>query len=237
MKHANLESSPTFPFKLEITRSNRKTLSLIVKSGKVEAKAPKYMHKVEIFDFVRQKKKWILKHIAEQKVQLTQRLVIAHGYDITFFGKPRRIKVVLTDYKQRVEISERLLVIYAYDDYTETLEKLFNKWLKEQACEYMTTQTIKYARRLGVERKLKRVKFRKTKSKWGHCQHDGTIQYNWLTMMAPKPVIDYLIAHETSHLVYMNHSEAFWKVVKRLCPEYNNLKEWLSVYGHRLWTE
>jgi len=238
MKQANLEIIPTFPFKFDITRSNRKTLSIIIKSGKVEAKAPRYMHKVEIFDFIRQKQRWIEKHIAEQEVKLTQRLIIAHSYQVCFFGKPRRIKVVLSASKRPgVLISERLLTITTRSDEPAVLEKLFNKWLKGQASEYMTSQTIKYARRLGVERKLKKVIFRKTKSKWGHCQHDGTIQYNWLTMMAPKPVIDYLIAHETSHLVHMNHSDAFWKVVKRLCPAYADLKDWLSIYGHRLWTE
>ena len=64
----------------------------------------------------------------------------------------------------------------------------------------MTSESWKVAKQLGVEHKLKKVVFRKTKSKWGHCCQNGTIQYNWLAMMAPKDVINYLIVHECSHL-------------------------------------
>ena len=194
------------------------------------------MPKVEIYDFLAQKQAWIQKHLAEQEVQLTQRLVLAEGHEVMFFGKPRRIKVILASSRPKIEITDKSLLIYSKSSEPGDLERHFNKWLKEQASEYMTTQTIKTARRLGVEHKLKDVVFRKTKTKWGHCQSDGTIQYNWLTMMAPKPVIDYLIAHECSHLVHMNHSKAFWQTVNSVCPDYRNLKDWLSTYGHRFWT-
>jgi predicted metal-dependent hydrolase len=135
------------------------------------------------------------------------------------------------------DITDDRLLIYSRSNEPEALEKHFSKWLKHQASEYMTTQTIKTARALGVEERLKEVIFRKTKTKWGHCGSDGTIQYNWLTMMAPKEVIDYLIAHESSHLVHMNHSKRFWQTVESICPDYKNLKDWLKTYGHRFWTE
>ena len=118
----------------------------------------------------------------------------------------------------------------------DKLEKLFNSWLMEQAREYMATQTIKYARELGVQRKLKDVVFRKTRTKWGHCCQDGTIQYNWLAMMAPREVVNYLIAHETSHLRHLDHSPRFWATVESLCPDYKELRSWLTDNGHRFWT-
>lgn len=232
----NLVNAPTFPFEFSITRSNRKTLSIIIKSGNVEIKSPIYTRNVEIFDFIRQKQNWIEKHLTEQEIKLSQRLVIAEGYDVLFFGKPRRIRIFHAR-QPKVELTNSSLRIYTRNGDPQELEKQFNQWLKYQASEYMTTQTIKMARKLGVERKLKKVVFRKTKTKWGHCENNGTIQYNWLTMMAPKPVIDYLIAHESSHLKHMNHSAKFWETVASICPDYLNLKDWLSTYGHRFWTE
>ncbi len=226
----------TFSFDFDIKRSKRKTLAIIVKSGKVEVKSPLFIKKVDIYNFVAEKKSWIEKHLAEQEVKLTQKLVITDGYDVMFFGKPRRIEVIYAG-KPKVEISDDRLLIYSRSNEPEVLEKHFSRWLKHQATEYMTTQTIKTARALGVEERLKEVIFRKTKTKWGHCGSDGTIQYNWLTMMAPKEVIDYLIAHESSHLIHMNHSKRFWQTVASVCPDYKNLKDWLKTYGHRFWTD
>ncbi len=231
-----MENFPTLSFNFEITRSNRKTLSIIIKSGKVEIKSPIYMPEVDIYRFILEKQHWIEKHLAEQEVKLTQKLVITDGYDVMFFGKPRRIEVIYAG-TPKVDITDDRLLIYSRSNEPEALEKHFSKWLKHQASEYMTTQTIKTARALGVEERLKEVIFRKTKTKWGHCGSDGTIQYNWLTMMAPKEVIDYLIAHESSHLVHMNHSKRFWQTVESICPDYKNLKDWLKTYGHRFWTE
>ncbi len=227
---------PTFPFEFEILRSKRKTLAIIIKSGELVVKSPKYVSDVDIYDFIRQKQNWIEKHLTEQEVKLTQRLVIADGHEVMFFGKPRRIEVILAK-RPKVDITDSRLLIYSRSSEPEELEKHFSRWLKLQASEYMTTQTIKTARALGVEERLKDVAFRKTKTKWGHCCTDGTIQYNWLTMMAPKPVIDYLIAHESSHLIHMNHSQKFWKTVASVCPDYKDLKDWLKTYGHRFWTE
>ena len=227
---------PTFFFDFNITRSKRKTLSIIIKSGKVEVKSPYNLPDVDIFAFVAEKQGWIEKHLAEQEVKLTQKLVITDGYDVMFFGQPRRIEVIYAS-RPKVEITDDRMLIYSRSNEPEVLEKHFSKWLKLQASEYMTTQTIKTARALGVEERLQEVVFRKTKTKWGHCGSDGTIQYNWLTMMAPKEVIDYLIAHESSHLVYMNHSKRFWQTVASVCPDYKNLKDWLKTYGHRFWTE
>lgn len=194
------------------------------------------MPEVDIFDFVAERQQWIEKHLAEQEVKLTQKLVITDGYEVMFFGRPRRIEVIYAG-RPKVEITDDRLLIYSRSNESDVLEKHFSKWLKLQASEYMTTQTIKTARTLGVEKRLKEVIFRKTKTKWGHCGSDGTIQYNWLTMMAPKEVIDYLIAHESSHLVHMNHSKQFWQTVGSVCPDYKNLKDWLKTYGHRFWTE
>ncbi len=216
---------PTFSFDFSVTRSKRKTLSIIIKSGNVEIKSPQNLPDVDIFSFITEKQRWIEKHLAEQEVKLTQKLVITGGYEVMFFGKPRRIEVIYAG-RPKVEITDDRLLIFSRSNEPEVLEKHFSKWLKHQASEYMTTQTIKTARALGVEERLKEVIFRKTKTKWGHCGSDGTIQYNWLTMMAPKEVIDYLIAHESCHLVHMNHSKRFWQTVASVCPDYKNLKDW-----------
>ena len=52
--------------------------------------------------------------------------------------------------------------------------------------------------------------------------------------MAPPEVLDYLAAHEVAHLVEMNHSERFWDVTRKLCPEMEKHKSWLRSHGNDL---
>jgi predicted metal-dependent hydrolase len=178
---------------------------------------------------------WILEQLTVQRAKLRERLVIADNREFPFLGKPRLIQVVIST-KQQALLKGDTLYLHVQARNRDKLEKLFHAWLLEQAKEYMATQTIKYARELGVEKKLKEVVFRKTRTKWGHCCEDGTIQYNWLAMMAPREVVNYLIAHETSHLRHLDHSQKFWKTVGTLCADYKELRTWLTQNGHRFWT-
>ena len=227
--------NPTFPFNFEINRSKRKSLVLYVKSGKVEVRAPRYASTKWIHEFVYDKKDWIESELARQKRHMKQRLVIADGREVTFLGKPRTI-VALISPQQDVKVTRDFLFIYTRQNTPEKLEKLFNRWLKEKAMEHMTTETIKVAGELGLEDRLNKVIFRKTKTKWGHCCQDGTIQYNWLAMMAPREVIRYLIVHECSHLKHMDHSKRFWQTVESICPDYSEHRHWLAENGHRFWS-
>jgi predicted metal-dependent hydrolase len=52
--------------------------------------------------------------------------------------------------------------------------------------------------------------------------------------MAPPPVIDYVIVHELSHLVEMNHSRRFWGRLGLILPDYARRRKWLRENEHRL---
>ncbi len=42
---------------------------------------------------------------------------------------------------------------------------------------------------------------------------------------------DYLAAHEVAHLVELNHSPRFWRLLKRLNPDCERAKAWLDTHG------
>ena len=226
----------TFPFIFDVQRQKRKSLVVYIKGGKVEVRAPRFASTKWINEFVLSQKDWILGEMARQRRHFRQRLVIADGREITFLGRPRTI-VVLVGPQQEVRATRDFLFIYTRKNTPEKLEQLFNNWLKEKAMEHMTVETLKVARQLGLHHKLKEVQFRKTKSKWGHCCQDGTIQYNFLAMMAPREVVRYLIVHECSHLKVMDHSRRFWQIVESLCPDYQEHRDWLADNGHRFWSK
>jgi hypothetical protein len=228
--------TPPFPFPFELVRSRRKTLVVYVKGGKVEVRSPMRASSEWILSFLKEKSPWIQEQLEVQRLKQRERLVIADNRLVSFIGKPRLIQVIIST-QQKVILRDEYLYFFVRESNRDKLEQIFNNWLLQQAKEYMATQTIKYARLLNVERKLKDVVFRRTKSKWGHCCQDGTIQYNWLAMMAPREVINYLIAHETSHLKHLDHSAKFWNTVELICPNYKELRHWLGENGHRFWTE
>jgi predicted metal-dependent hydrolase len=58
--------------------------------------------------------------------------------------------------------------------------------------------------------------------------------YSWRLILAPPSVLDYVAAHEVAHLVEMNHSEAYWAVVSRICPGWKRQRQWLHTHGQDL---
>ena len=80
-----------------------------------------------------------------------------------------------------------------------------------------TRRAARYAAQLGVP--IKRICVRDQSSRWGSCSNTGVLSFSWRLILAPPFVLDYLAAHEVSHLVELNHSPRFWRLVKRLYPQ------------------
>jgi predicted metal-dependent hydrolase len=105
-------------------------------------------------------------------------------------------------------------------------------YLKREAKADLEIASKRAAGVLGVS--LKRVSIRDQSSRWGSCSTTGVLSYSWRLILAPPFVLDYLAAHEVAHLVEMNHSRAFWRVVARICPDMDRAKTWLDAHGTAL---
>jgi predicted metal-dependent hydrolase len=105
-------------------------------------------------------------------------------------------------------------------------------FLKREAKRDLERATAAAAEALGVT--FKRISLRDQSSRWGSCSTTGVISYSWRLILAPPFVLDYLAAHEVAHLVEMNHSPRFWKVVERICPDMRRAKGWLDANGAEL---
>ena len=81
---------------------------------------------------------------------------------------------------------------------------------------------------------VRKISIRDTVSRWGSCSCSGALGFSWRLIMAPHFVLEYLAAHETAHLLRMNHSEAFWAVVSRLTPDTERAEAWLKAHGSGL---
>lgn len=225
-------SNGAFPY--ELVRSRRKTLVIYVKSGKVEVRAPLKASEKWIKSFLEEKTPWVQSQLTTQRKKQKQQLVLGDGVELTLKGEPLTLRIAAAKRAHALYYAGEL-TLFVKERTKAAIEKLFLEWLLAQAKSYMPPLAKHYARTLGLDHKLGKITFRKTRTKWGHCCEDGDIQFNWLLMLAPKPVLDYLIAHETSHLRYLNHSARFWNTVAELCPDYKKQRDWLTENGHRLW--
>jgi predicted metal-dependent hydrolase len=66
----------------------------------------------------------------------------------------------------------------------------------------------------------KKLSLSSASTRWGTASADGSIRLNWRLIHIRMPVIDYVVAHELSHLRVMDHSPRFWDTVKTVLPDY-----------------
>ena len=102
-------------------------------------------------------------------------------------------------------------------------------FLKREALRDLDRASRCYADKLAVP--LKRICVRDQSSRWGSCSNTGVLSFSWRLILAPAFVLDYLAAHEVCHLVELNHSRRFWRLVQRLYPDAERAKVWLDVHG------
>ena len=112
---------------------------------------------------------------------------------------------------------------------TPHLPRRVRDFLKREAKRDLETASGTAAQALGVT--IKRVSVRDQSSRWGSCSSTGVLSYSWRLILAPSFVLDYLAVHEVAHLIEMNHSRRFWRLVEKICPDMGRAKAWLDAHG------
>lgn len=114
----------------------------------------------------------------------------------------------------------------------ETVRAALVAWYRKQArvmiAERLARWNTHYRFSFG------RVTIKEQKSRWGSCSRAGNLNFNWRLLLAPLPVLDYVVVHELCHLRELNHSPAFWALVARACPDYLIHRRWLRQHGRSL---
>ena len=104
--------------------------------------------------------------------------------------------------------------------------------LQQEACRKIPERTAYFAGKIGVS--YGRITLRQQKTRWGSCSANGNLNFNWLLILAPPEVLDYVVVHELCHRRQMNHSQAFWNEVSAVLPGYKEQKKWLKDNGWKL---
>ena len=234
LNFGNLTTQSPQSFTCEVLRSSRKTLALYISHKQVEVRCPHRASRAEVQNFVNSNQQWIQNRLQEESVRFEESLRIEKGARILY--RARELTIEFREgRKQRILINGDRFIIQGHKLNAAKARVQVEDFLIDKASEYIIPRARGLARYLGVDRKIKEIKLRKTKSKWGHCTSTGIIQYNWLIMLAPYSIIDYMITHEICHLIHMDHSKRYWNLVESICPNYAHYVDWLKEHEHRFW--
>ena len=167
--------------------------------------------------------------IAARLGRLPKATPFAPGEVIPLRGEPHRIvhrRAVRGTVWTEVEGDERLLCVAGEIPH---LARRTGDFLKREARRDLEAASRKYFTALDVT--ARRIAVRDQSSRWGSCSAAGMLSFSWRLILAPPYVLDYLAAHEVAHLVEMNHSPRFWRLVARICPDMQQAKAWLDAHG------
>ncbi len=213
----------------KIIRGRRKTIMLhITPDAKLVVYAPHLVPKFFIDRFIEEKNTWIEKKISEMKKRGQQKIkTFTEGEALLFLGN----KLSLT-YTQGIDISVKENKLLFPKALQFRVKKELENWYRKQAKDIIINRLKYHAKNMNTE--YTSVMFSDTKSKWGTCFHDNSLQFNWRLVMAPLIIIDYVIIHELSHTTKKNHSRDFWNKVRLYTPAYKQHREWLNRHGNEL---
>lgn len=94
---------------------------------------------------------------------------------------------------------------------TKTLEAFARKRVKERLIPRLLN--------MAAERSLNlnNVKVSSAKGRWGSCSSKGNINLSLYLVLLPKHLQDYVLQHELTHLIEMNHGPRFWAHLDEVC--------------------
>lgn len=219
----------------EFKRAKRRNIGFMVGPEGLTVSAPRWVPLYEIDEAVRSKTPWILKKLGDaqerQRRVESARIAWSDGALFPFLGEelavmldptcasgeagavldtdagaaPRKLRVGLPQHAQASQIRDTV-----------------QAWLMRQAQRVFSERLDHFAPKLGV--RWRKLALSNAGTRWGTAHSDGTIRLNWRLIHFRLPVIDYVVAHELSHLRVMDHSPRFWDTVASVVPDYLHLR-------------
>jgi predicted metal-dependent hydrolase len=219
----------------ELRRSRRRSIGFVVGADGLSVSAPRWVGQGEIESALREKQPWILRKLQEQR-ERGKRLAAAkvewrEGTAIPFLGESviivldtRTTGAVLHTATETLPGVPRLTLHLGLPQSAapEQIRDAVQSWLQRQARRVFEERCALFTQRLGV--RMTRLSLSSAATRWGSASADGSVRLSWRLIHFAMPVIDYVVAHELAHLREMNHSPAFWEVVRSALPEFESAR-------------
>lgn len=234
----NLATRSKVPFDYQITYSRRKTLCIQVKQGQVRVLAPRGYSKALIINFVQQKQNWIRDKLSQQSQLQEDADAYKQSGQLLTRGTSKKLVCERATHYQLSQDERQVFMCIPYRVGEANLASYKRQklalWYREQAETYLPQRIAQLNQQTQLRHNKLTIK--QYKARWGSCNNKGEICLNYLLMMTPDFVIDYVIIHELCHLEHLNHSARFWQLVHSHCPEFKTAKLWLKQHQNQLRT-
>ena len=228
----------TINYTIRRSAKRRRTVQVSVVGGEVIVAAPMRTATGEIEAIVRKRAPWILRHISEAAQQPAPKRFVS-GETLPYLG--RNVVMVIeptVDHRPHVRFDHWRFRIAAPDtlegdDRIESIRAATIQWYRNRAAERLSTLVRRWWPRLG-RGDMSNVLIRDQRQRWGSCAPDGTLRFNWRTMMLGPTLIEYVVVHELAHLTQQNHSADFWALVTNAMPDAQQRRRELRDAGRML---
>ena len=220
----------------EFKRARRRSIGFVVGPEGLTVSAPKWVPLYEVDSAVQEKAAWILSKLEsarqrQDKIE-SARIEWKDGATFPFLGEtvivvldPRSAgAATLNTDAEALPGVPRLTLHVGLPQHAsgEQIRDAVQAWLMRQAKRLFTERLDHYAPRLSVQ--WRKLVLSNAGTRWGTAHSDGVIRLNWRLIHFRLPVIDYVVAHELSHLRVMDHSPRFWDTVGTVVPDYAQLR-------------
>lgn len=152
--------------------------------------------------------------------------IAARGATLPYLGRPLELRP--QPGRTRVHRSGDALLVPGDERAPAAIER----WYRRAAAREIAPRLDAAVQALGTS--YASLSIRGQRTRWGSCSSQGAMSFNWRLLLAPEPVLDYVVWHEACHLRVMNHSSTFWALVRRYCPQYEEHRRWLRLQGSTL---
>lgn len=231
----------------EFTRGKRQTIGFVVGAEGLAVRAPRWVTLRDVDAAVREKADWIVRKLAETQERHARveasRIDWKEGAIFPFLGEPVVVQLdprhgfksvgAALDAEVDANGARTLRLAVANNACPDQIRDATQAWLTRQARRLFIERLDVYAPKLGV--RWKKLSLSSAATRWGSASSDGSIRLNWRLIHFRLPVIDYVVAHELSHLRVMDHSARFWETVESVVPDYDTLRKQLKDEGAPRW--
>lgn len=219
-----------------LKRCKRRTIGMKIDSRGLTVRIPsrESLHWVE--SVLRNKADWVVEKLDEWKTRKSNELVWEERAIFPLLGEPWRLAATATGVMQMTQATvktgfeDRQMQLPLPSVLTaRQIEKIVMEWYRNKALTCFSERIELYADKLGVA--LPQLRLSRARTQWGSCHARGVVHLNWRLIQMPLNLVDYVVAHELSHLIEMNHSPAFWRTVGRVYPDYVAARQELKRLG------
>lgn len=219
-----------------LRRSQRRTLGITIDQRGLTMSIPLRATLRDAEAMLNERAAWILEKLdewAERKP--LPRLAAADGTEFFMLGEPCELRLLPGSgrpaFVEGLDSRELRVPTHGLSNpaplIVRALQRYALGYFKGRVDEYM------YVMRLDTpEIRNPTVRLTSARTRWGSCSSVSGIRLNWRLIHLPQQLIDYVVAHETAHLLEMNHSARFWAVVESLYPDYAEARDALRNVHH-----